>query len=302
MWRLLIGGCVVGALAFFGRPAALWAQQRSAPGSISPTPRLALRSPKAIPSEYVLTKHQGPYMILVATFLGPKAMENALKLARELRTDHGLEAYVYAWGAEDGKGGSLTKRRLGWLSQMDQVAVLAGSFASMDGPAQETLRRVKRLQPKCLSQEGPFPLRGAILIHNPLIPPARRESTKADPFLARINQGPYNIVNCKGKYTLQVAIWTGKVLIGADADKPVEPSDQLFEAAENAEELVRLLRKAGYEAYVFHGRQFSAVTVGSFDAPDDPRIASLMKELAGKKFGKHHLLRGPLLVYTPRIP
>ncbi len=264
-------------------------------------PRLSLRSHSSRDlGDLELTSRNGPYMVLVSTFLGPSARRNAIKLARELRTKHGIPAYIYVWDANRLQG---LGKRLGLLSKMDQVAVLAGNFDDLDGEAQRVLRKIKRLQPDCLANEGPFPLRGAILVYNPLIPPAlRKKPVQKDTFLARINQGPYNIIHCPGKYTLQVAVWTGEVVVGPDADKKqLKPSNKLFEAASNAEELVRLLRKAGYEAYVFHGRQASAVTVGSFDRTDDPEIARLIQQLAGKKFGKHQLLKMPYLVYKPQF-
>ncbi len=250
---------------------------------------------------YELTRQNGPYMVLVTTFLGPSARANALRLARELRQDYGIDAYIYEWTGNKATS-QLMPKRLGWFSRLNQVAVLAGNFQSMDGAAQRALRRIKRLQPKTLKDQGPFPLRGAILVYNPLIPPSLRPKRKQrDELLAKINQGPYNIIHCKGKYTIQVAVWTGQVLVGPEADKELKPSQKLYEAASNAEELVRLLRKAGYEAYVYHGRQVSAVTVGSFDRTDDPQIGALIQELAGKKFGKHRLLKLPVLVHTPEI-
>ncbi len=266
-------------------------------------PSLSIGRSRAVRAEkYELTRDAGPYMVLVTTFLGPAAKENALKLARELREEHGIEAYIYVWNGNKATSG-LSPKRLGWFSRMQQVAVLAGNFDSMDGEAQRTLRAIKRLRPKTLKDQGPFPLRGAILVCNPLIPPSMRPGKpKRDKLLAKINQGPYNIVHCKGKYTIQVAVWTGQILVGPEAEaKDLKPSQKLYEAASNAEELVRILRKAGYEAYVFHGRQASAVTVGSFDRTDDPRIGQLIQQLAGKKFGKHQLLKAPVLVHVPRI-
>lgn len=274
-----------------------FAQQRSKRFGFFELPRLSIGRQRVDTTGFELSKDNGPYMVLVTTFLGSSAKQNALKLARELREKHGIPAYIYVWDPQSRLG----TKRLGLLSRVEQVAVLAGNFDDLDGEAQTVLRKIKRLQPECLSNDGPFPLRGAILVYNPLVPPALRKKPRqdGDSLLRRINQGPYNIVHCRGKYTLQVAIWTGQILVGPDAEKDLTPSDKLYEAANNAEELVRLLRKAGYEAYVFHGRQASAVTVGSFNDTNDPQIASLIQQLAGKKFGKHQLLKTPYLVYTP---
>jgi len=291
---------IVWLLGFFVDVAAAQSNQKSRRLFRLPTLSIGRRSDPA-KQRFELTSRNGPYMVLVTTFLGPSAKANALKLVHELREKHRIDAYIYVWNDEKPTS-KLMPKRYGLLSRMQQVAVLAGNFDSLNGEAQRTLRAIKQLQPQCLRDQGPFPLRGAILVYNPLIPPSlRKTAKKKDKLLAKINRGPYNIVHCKGKYTIQVALWTGRVLIGQDAEKDVQPSQKLYEAAANAEELVRLLRKAGYEAYVYHGRQVSAVTVGSFNRTDDPDIAVLIKQLAGKKFGKHQLLKMPVLVYTPEI-
>ena len=52
-------------------------------------------------------------------------------------------------------------------------------------------------------------------------------------------------------------------------DRPVEGG--LVDAAEKANKVCMALREKGYEAYEFHDRDMSIVTVGSFDSVGTPR-------------------------------
>ena len=58
------------------------------------------------------------------------------------------------------------------------------------------------------------------------------------------------LARAQGVYTLQVAVF--------------EPVDDFFEYKQAAAEFCAWLRKKGYEAYYYHGRAGSVVTVGSF--------------------------------------
>ena len=65
-----------------------------------PTPLDELGKPKiALPTDpiepYLLQKENGPFMVLAHTFRGPDAPRWAQALAKELRTVHGLPAYVW---------------------------------------------------------------------------------------------------------------------------------------------------------------------------------------------------------------
>jgi len=93
-----------------------------------------------------------------------------------------------------------------------------------------------------------------------------------DPVVIKANEGvEHCLLDCPGKYTVQVAHFTGRVLITtkpheiAEAQSGRQESDtQLAEAAEMAHKLTQALRLKGYEAYEFHDRYASIVTVGSF--------------------------------------
>ena len=74
---------------------------------------------------------------------------------------------------------------------------------------------------------------------------------------------------------MQVAHFTGKVIIDQREIRAIESGKQvessLTRAAAKAHELTEALREKGYEAYEFHDRYASIVTVGSFNSVGTPR-------------------------------
>jgi hypothetical protein len=73
-----------------------------------------------------------------------------------------------------------------------------------------------------------------------------------------------------------VATFKGQVIIKADEIKDIQDGkkpmkSQLAEAAEKAHLLAKELRMKGYEAYEFHDRYASIVTVGNFESVGTPR-------------------------------
>jgi hypothetical protein len=260
----------------------------------------AARVPAKPAETYALARQNGPWLILVTTFLGHEASDRANQLAEELRTQHRLPAYTFARRAQPVSQLRRSNARPGLYEQIDQVAVLAGEFPEADDRAKKTLDRVKQLQPKCIGGDGKAPLRGAILVFNPLIPPEERPDKKPDPLIEKMNKGEYNLFHCPGKFSLQVANFRGARLLLQEAKKPLEPTSKLQEAGEHAEQLARLLRKAGYEAYVFHNLQSSIVTVGSFAAADDVRMEPLRQTLANAQHGQFRLMTAPRPVQVPK--
>ena len=191
------------------------------------------------------------------------------------------------------------------------VAVMAGNFPSADDPrATRALKAIKTMQPKCLAPDpkksrgwtgvtangGRFrltpgrrsgPLARAILTPNPLMSEAdRRRHARRDPLLVRLNGGQeYSLADCPGRYSLVIAQFRGKTytqVAGTETEhlgRDENLSDSLDEAATKAWELCQVLRnREGVEAYVWHGRHRSVVTVGGFDRPDDPRVARLARQ------------------------
>jgi len=135
----------------------------------------------------------------------------------------------------------------------------------------------------------PGPLSGAFLTINPTLSPRDIRDQQHDPLLLKLNaQGELSLLNNRGRYTLIVASFYGTPRTRIGGRKPrgnernLRLRAALDEAAVNAWELAKALRKArslgydrNYEAYVFHNRYSSVVTIGSFNRPDDPRIGQL---------------------------
>ena len=121
---------------------------------------------------------------------------------------------------------------------------------------------------------NPGPMFGAFVTRNPLLPAEFYKAPELDKFVKKLNEeknfSDFSLINCAGKYTVRVAVFRGddqSVSWGrstnslSDEDKV----SQLDLAAERAALTVRALRRAGYEAYQYHDRSQSYVTVGSFN-------------------------------------
>jgi hypothetical protein len=186
-----------------------------------------------------------------------------------------------------------------------EYAVLVGDFPAIDDPdAQKLLERVKGMQPAALAvgdgqktaqnlaqfrqlqakmleklgKKGPRgPMAQAFMVRNPLLPREYFVPRGVDSFVARMNSGvEHSLLDCPGRYTVQVATFRGKtVLQTSDTENQSssgsfwhlgrDQDDPLVEAAENAHLLTQELRAHGWEAYEFHNRTESIVTIGSFD-------------------------------------
>jgi hypothetical protein len=98
-----------------------------------------------------------------------------------------------------------------------------------------------------------------------------------DPFVADMNKNvEHSLLDCPGKYSVQVATFRGQVVIKQSEIEAIQNGNQEFkgdlaEAAMKAHTLTEALRMKGYEAYEFHDRYASIVTVGSFDTAGTPR-------------------------------
>ena len=267
--------------------------------------------------EYLLSKHRGPWMIMAATFMdgsifdGRTADEVADELILELR-QLGLPAYKYDY--EAARREVAVTDRFGRqenripLRQIDSVSVIAGNYKDIDDKvAQNTLKWLKRLHPKCL-KEGSLvkptpgrdsaPLSGAFLTLNPLRDPDEVSSQRVDPLLIKLNNGERNsLLENPGKYTLVVARFEGKKVVASGSKLPDIKSflkdNDLDAAATSARELAEVLNGRydrrqqnalnNIDAYIWHDRLESIVTVGSFSSPTDPKIEKYRK-LFGPKY------------------
>lgn len=151
------------------------------------------------------------------------------------------------------------------------------------------------------------PMGHAFMVPNPLRKGQFSAKNEVDPLVVQMNQTVprhvdgihYSLLDCPGQYTVQVAHFVGKVIVDQDEIRKIEmgqkrmPESKLDQAADMAHRLTEALRKKGYEAYEYHDRKASIVTVGSFDSvgaprPDgkieiDPTILRIMETFKGKQ-------------------
>jgi len=213
-------------------------------------------------------------------------------------------------------------------------AVLVGEFDSIDNPAvKEKLKIIKHLRPACLEKttgdlngdnkiesnewvdayrrfiwkrtddeerKSKGPMGTAFITKNPLLPEEFFQAPKVDDFIVGINkQAEFSLLNCQKRYTVRVATFSLSQTISLGEN---DPKGQLLTSeknheiqAERAHQLAASLRKSGVEAYEFHDRYGSMVTVGSFDSLGvtdaegkmiyDSQIIEIMNRYCGvKKF------------------
>jgi len=280
---------------------------------------------------YALTEQNGPWMIMACSFSGEHAHEQAKELVLELRKRYKLPAYEYEKKFDVGKdiqGRGVDEfgrpRKMKFQhgdGQIEEVAVLVGDYSAVDDPeAQESLRKLKFCRPDCLtpkegrensrslagfrwlqtavlSSDNPKKKKGpmghAFVTTNPMLPADFYVPKGLDPVVIKANEGvEHSLLDCPGKYTVQVAHFTGRVVVDqreiAAIEKGKNVDSQLAKAAYMAEELTEALRIKRYEAYVFHDRYASVVTVGSFDSigqkgPNgviemDPRVKAIIDQ------------------------
>jgi len=192
-----------------------------------------------------------------------------------------------------------------------EIAVVVGNFPAIDDPdAQKALQKLKSSNPESLhanqedrslsgwrslqagvkdslpqfieSRRQTGPLAHAFITRNPMLPEDYfAPKGGVDELVLKINKNvKYSLLDCPGKYTVQVAHFTGEVIInqsdiraietGAKAG-PESTNQGLANAAEKAHELTEALRIKGYDAYEFHDLNASLVTVGSFESVGTPR-------------------------------
>jgi hypothetical protein len=259
-----------------------------------------------------LTQDNGPWMVMAASFQGDGAEQQAQDLAQEFRQKQQLPAYVHDQtfdfsGENPGRGvdnyGGPVRRRY-QHEKAHEFAVLVGNFPRIDDlEAQKTLERIKTMQSDVFKGDGDDapsgidrarklsstmlekagvqkqrgPMAKAFMTHNPLLPKEYFVPKGVDDFVAKMNKAvDHSLLDCPGKYTVQVATFRGKTVLKTSGKLPDTPaafswpwqkdkSDPLAEAAEDAHLLTEELRAHGFDAYEFHDRTESIVTVGAFD-------------------------------------
>ena len=118
------------------------------------------------------------------------------------------------------------------------------------------------------------PMSGAFITRNPLLPADYYKAPVLDKFVKSLNEqkglSEFSLLDCAGKFSVRIVVFRGEDQTASWGRSTTAMSDQdkisqLDIAAERATLTVRALRLAGYEAYQFHDRTQSYVTVGSFD-------------------------------------
>jgi hypothetical protein len=287
-----------------GAPGRVFPNATSLP---EPTPADELRPPTMVlPNEpvepWLLTKQAGPFMVLAKTFRGPESERMALALAMELRNKYGLPAYILRTKDFPGKSNirgvpptadpGVIQANVAIPEKFrtyDEAAVLVGNEKT-ERDSVALLHKVKKIKPDCLNQmpsmfkwrEG---LSTALRTTNPYVPAQYLYPRKHDDLIVRINHTPRSVANCPGRYSLQVAIFSGRATFYSgratinDMDERLQGllrRGPLATAADDAERLADKLaknpefQKLGQPIYVYHDRTSSRVFVGSFSAEKDP--------------------------------
>jgi hypothetical protein len=257
---------------------------------------------------YLLTKDNGPFMVMAKSFRGPDAERFALALALELRNEYGLPAYILR--SKDFpmrsnirnvpptadvfmKRSQLTDPEK--TRTYDEALVLVGNEKTLKG-SEQLWHVVKKINPKCLKdmpsiynwRQG---LSKALRTTNPYVPAQMLypEKPVKDPLIAQMNGGPFSVVKCPGRYSLQIAEFGGRstfnpqnpIFVGTASLK----GSPLATAAADAEKLAAALSKVpeikqtGQPVYVYHDRTSSRVLIGSFSIPNDPAAVQLRQHL-----------------------
>ncbi|HEY4759124.1 MAG TPA: hypothetical protein VIH42_00950 [Thermoguttaceae bacterium] len=276
---------------------------------------VSLKQVEAEPDNmYTLAEENGPWMIMACSFSGDGAEKQAQELVFELRKRYKLPAYTHkvrfdlsnAQGRGLDRYGAPVKMRYRKGTEIKEVAVLVGDFSAVDdAEAQKILKKIKYASPQCLEvKEGKAthqtlagwrtglkaaqamlgnenkekgPMGHAFITTNPLLPPEYFAPRGLDGFVLDMNKNvPHSLLDCPGKYSVQVATFKGQVIIKQNEIEDIESgkkelNSDLADAAMKAHQLTEALRMKGYEAYEFHDRNASIVTVGSFDSVGTPR-------------------------------
>ena len=245
---------------------------------------------------------------------GMTALQAADEIVYELRK-MGVPAYTYVQDVRFGSVPSLKDtqgiKQARYVAQHESLAVLAGNFETPDDHnAKLILQFLKTsFKPKFLEKETsgailrgtpgrPSPFNRAQMTINPMRSSTEVRNAKVDPLIKQLNSHvEYGLAKNPGKYSLRVATFKGAsvtLLNGQSQDKVRQSFNKVFgknldSAGTHAWELTQALRKAkslgydqNYEAWVFHDRYESYVTIGSFESRSDPRIAVLAKMFAAK--------------------
>ena len=181
-------------------------------------------------------------------------------------------------------------------------AVLVGEYDSIDHPQlDKDLKRIKAANPKVFEGEpenvasepdaagstpldavrslkrgllnrvgrsSAGPMSNAFATTNPMLPTEYFMAPEVDSFVMELNsEVEHSLLNNPAKFTVVVGTFSGLSMIAnGTLEKTFQPSSERMDTcALNADKMVRELRKKGVEAYQFHDRTRSMVTIGGFE-------------------------------------
>ena len=231
---------------------------------------------------YALTETEGPYLIFVTSFFGPTAPQDAHSLVLELRKSFKWHAYVFEKTFEHDaskdfghmrSSGPRAKPKYLNPGRGTEYAVVIGNFPSLeDRQFKKTLEDVRKCQPSSLKNKAPGTTYSLSFgLANPLL----AQVGTVDPFVKSFNEErPFSLLRNPYRYTVQIATFTPRAYMKPDEIKAIEEGKRSFSnrqvsdlemGEQAAAKLCQTLRKQGVEAYEFHDRYSSIVTVGGFD-------------------------------------
>ena len=266
---------------------------------------------------FLLTQEAGPFMVMAHTFKGPYAEKYAQALTMELRSKFGLPAYVFRpkdfpmrsmiRGVPPTAAPGVNRPNTGFPEMeriKDEAAVLVGNEKSLDD-SEKLLKKVKHLKPAVMDQIPDWHpnllnkgLARAIRTTNPFAPAEVLFPRKPDVMVQQINRGPHSISTCPGKYSMELATFSGFSSFSLDATGKSHPIQNkldlmrspLATAAKDAEAMAAALakdpevRQTGFVPYVYHDRNSSKVLIGAFNSPTDPAAIKLRKAMTDMSY------------------
>ncbi len=244
--------------------------------------------------------------------------EAADQVVYDLRSQ-GIPAYTYtvdtATQTLSTRGRNGEEKRMVMATAKGGVCVLACNFKSADDDRTTQALEMIKTEVKCRTLEpvaangaytrtagGGFfqrtqgrnrsPLSRAFVTVNPLLDAAQVRKLRKihDPLLAKLNGGEeYSLHRCPGQYSVMIKEFRGRTLTqvsgtkSADVADRVSVSGDLNDAKRQAWELCQILRnRENQEAYVWHDRHRSVVTIGSFGSAKDPAAVRTARRWAAK--------------------
>ncbi|MEO1524461.1 MAG: hypothetical protein AAFX06_03455 [Planctomycetota bacterium] len=109
----------------------------------------------------------------------------------------------------------------------------------------------------------------AFVTRNPLLPEDYFQQPEVDSFVRQLNEGRlHSLLDSEGKFTVIVRTFDacGTIQGAKNEDKFTASAERMDGYVLAAEKMVKQLRKDGIEAYQYHDRVRSVVTVGSFES------------------------------------